>query len=112
MGADEGPLFDSVVVVANYPVSSALRAQQSASVQRGAESDGTRNQTEYALRLDVTDDAEPRIALSYYGDRIADTEARRLLDEYLALLAAVARTPAVTVGQVLPLAHHSIGDLR
>ncbi|MFE9862869.1 amino acid adenylation domain-containing protein [Streptomyces sp. NPDC005506] len=112
MGADEGPLFDSVVVVANYPVSSALRAQQSASVQRGAESDGTRNQTEYALRLDVTDDAEPRIALSYYGDRIADTEARRLLDDYLALLAAVARTPAATVGQVLPLAHPSIGDLR
>ncbi|MZE56623.1 amino acid adenylation domain-containing protein [Streptomyces sp. SID5770] len=112
MGAGEGPLFDSVVVVANYPVSSALRAQQSASVRRGAESDGTRNQTEYALRLDVTDDAEPRIALSYYGDRVADADARRLLDDYLALLATVARTPAATVGQVLPLAHPPIGDLR
>ncbi|MFE9737705.1 amino acid adenylation domain-containing protein [Streptomyces sp. NPDC006477] len=112
MGSGEGPLFDSVVVVANYPVSSGLRAQQSASVQRGTESDGTRNQTEYALRLDITDDAEPRIALSYYGDRVADTEARRLLDDYLALLAAVARTPAATVGQVLPLSPLPIGDSR
>ncbi|MFJ8663239.1 amino acid adenylation domain-containing protein [Streptomyces sp. NPDC093795] len=114
MGSGEGPLFDSVVVVANYPVSSGLRAQQSASVQRGTESDGTRNQTEYALRLDITDDAEPRIALSYYGDRVADTEARRLLDDYLALLAAVARTPAATVGQVLPLplSPLPIGDPR
>ncbi|MFD9645464.1 amino acid adenylation domain-containing protein [Streptomyces sp. NPDC059082] len=112
MGAGEGPLFDSVVVVANYPVSSALRAQQAESVHEGAESDGTRNQTEYALRLDVTDDAEPRIALSYYGDRVADTDARQLLDDYLALLALVARTPAATVGQVLPLAPHTIGDLR
>ncbi len=112
MGGAEGPLFDSVVVVANYPVSSALRAQQSASVQRGAESDGTRNQTEFSLRLDITDDAEPRIALSYYGDRITDSEARRLLDDYLALLVAVARTPAATVGQVLPLSHHTIGDPR
>lgn len=112
MGAGDGPLFDSVVVVANYPVSSALRAQQSASVQRGTESDGTRNQTEYSLRLDITDDAEPRIALSYYGDRIADTDARQLLDDYLALLAAVARTPAATVGQVLPLSHLPIGDPR
>ncbi|MET8284980.1 amino acid adenylation domain-containing protein [Streptomyces sp. NPDC005132] len=112
MGTDDGPLFDSVVVVANYPVSSALRAQQSASVQRGAESDGTRNQTEYALRLDITDDAEPRIALSYYGDRITDADARQLLDDYLALLAAVARTPAATVGQVLPLSRLPIGDPR
>ncbi|MEU2116583.1 amino acid adenylation domain-containing protein [Streptomyces sp. NPDC016459] len=112
MGSGEGPLFDSVVVVANYPVSSGLRAQQSASVQRGTESDGTRNQTEYALRLDITDDAEPRIALSYYGDRVADTEATRLLDDYLALLAAVARTPAATVGQVLPLSPLPIGDPR
>ncbi|MFF1506929.1 amino acid adenylation domain-containing protein [Streptomyces sp. NPDC058326] len=112
MGAGEGPLFDSVVVVANYPVSSALRAQQSASVRRGAESDGTRNQTEYALRLDVTDDAEPRIALSYYGDRVTDAEARLLLDDYLALLAAVARTPAATVGQVLPTSPLPIGDPR
>ncbi|MGW0118807.1 non-ribosomal peptide synthetase [Streptomyces sp. NPDC003327] len=112
MGAGDGPLFDSVVVVANYPVSSALRAQQSASVREGAESDGTRNQTEFSLRLDVTDDAEPRIALSYYGDRVTDTEARRLLDDYLALLVGVARTPAATVGQVLPLASHPNGDPR
>lgn len=102
MGVGDGPLFDSVVVVANYPVSSALRAQQSSDVQRGTESDGTRNQTEFSLRLDITDDAEPRIALSYYRDRIGDADARRLLDDYLALLAAIARTPAATVGQVLP----------
>lgn len=81
-------------------------------MQRGTESDGTRNQTEYSLRLDITDDAEPRIALSYYGDRIADTDARQLLDDYLALLAAVARTPAATVGQVLPLSRLPIGDPR
>ncbi|MFF4113950.1 amino acid adenylation domain-containing protein [Streptomyces sp. NPDC001714] len=112
MGAGDGPLFDSVVVVANYPVSSALRAQQSTSAREDAESDGTRNQTEFSLRLDITDDPEPRIALSYYGDRIADTDARRLLDDYLALLAAVARTPAATVGQVLTLSHRPIGDPR
>ncbi|MGP3632311.1 non-ribosomal peptide synthetase [Streptomyces sp. 24-1644] len=111
MGADDGPLFDSVVVVANYPVSSALRAQQESAGEPGAESDGTRNQTEFSLRLDVTDDAEPRIVLSYYGDRLSDSEAGRLLDDYLALLGAMARTPASTPGQVRP-PHHLTGASR
>ena len=111
MGGDDSALFDSVVVVANYPVSSALRAQQETGGQPGTGSDGTRNQTEFSLRLDVTDDAESRIVLSYYGDRISDSEAGRLLDDYLALLGAMAGTPASTPGQVRP-PHHLTGVTR
>lgn len=95
MGAGDAPLFDSVVVVANYPVSPALRAQQPADGDTGAgtgaeEPDGTRNQTEFALRLDVTDDERPRVVLSYYADRVPDEDAARLLDDYLAVLGSIA----------------------
>ncbi|WP_370367732.1 amino acid adenylation domain-containing protein [Catenulispora sp. GP43] len=100
LGADESPLFDSVIVMANYPVSPALRAQQSSSAPAAADRDGTRNQTEFSLRLDITDDAEPRVVLSYYADRIADGDAARLLDDYLATLEAMAHIPGATAGQV------------
>ncbi|GAA3567699.1 hypothetical protein GCM10022222_59550 [Amycolatopsis ultiminotia] len=102
LGEGGGPLFDSVVVVANYPVSAALRAQQSTGDGGNPDPDGTRNQTEFALRLDVTDDPAPRVALSYYADRIRDEDAARLLDRYLAVLADVAaadgRSAAPTEG--------------
>ncbi|MEW2624630.1 amino acid adenylation domain-containing protein [Streptomyces sp. NPDC048106] len=107
MGADDGPLFDSVVVVANYPVSPKLRAQQP-----GADTaaDGTRNQTEFALRLDVTDDTEPRIALSYYQDRVTDATAGQLLDAYTAILHAVVSASGATSADAV--AHITTGDHR
>ncbi|MFT7835795.1 amino acid adenylation domain-containing protein [Saccharothrix sp. BKS2] len=102
LGSDDGPLFDSVVVVANYPVSPALRARQAAG-RPDDDGDGTRNQTDFSLRLDVTEDEEPRVALSYYADRLDDTAAEHLLHDYLALLGAVAAAPTATGAQVLPL---------
>ncbi|WP_225944347.1 non-ribosomal peptide synthetase [Actinophytocola algeriensis] len=114
MGTGDGPLFDSVVVVANYPVSAALRAQQSADAaadgDAGAgEPDGTRNQTEFSLRLDVTDDERPRVVLSYYADRLRDGEAERLLDDYLAVLGSIAEAGA---GDPAGIPRRRMGDHR
>jgi amino acid adenylation domain-containing protein len=113
MGTGDAPLFDSVVVVANYPVSAALRAQQPADGETAPEEpDGTRNQTEFSLRLDVTDDERPRVVLSYYADRVPDGEAERLLDDYLAMLGSIAAGDPATAGQVLSSLRRRMGDHR
>ncbi|MET7394188.1 amino acid adenylation domain-containing protein [Dactylosporangium sp. NPDC005572] len=107
---DGGPLFDSVVVVANYPVSPALQAQQTSNTPDGTQRDGTRNQTEFSVRLDVTEDPRPRIVLSYYNDRLEDMGAHRLLEGYLAVLGAIAGSTAVTTGQALLFLRPTTGD--
>jgi hypothetical protein len=93
LGGD-GPAFDSVVVLANYPIAPALAAlatDEDWSLAQTSRLDLTLNQSDFPVRLDVAIDADLGLALSFYDDRLSPDAAAELLAATLDHLARASR---------------------
>ncbi len=100
---DGGPLFDTVVVVDNFPQDTAQH-RLGALLQTGHPFAGEHfdlGMTEFALRLEVIPIDGLRFALCHHRERHGDALAQALLAEFAATLRRIARDPQRPVGQLL-----------
>ena len=83
---DRGILFDTLLVVENYPVDEAslMDSQQRAGLTIGEVVD--KDATHYPLTLAAAEDDGLHLTLEYRPDLVSDGAARRLLDRLVALL--------------------------
>jgi amino acid adenylation domain-containing protein/non-ribosomal peptide synthase protein (TIGR01720 family) len=104
------PLFESIVVFENYPVSAVLARAGSEGVAIGVcrpdeRSDGDRvtgrGRNNYPLSLVVSPGAEIEVVLAYHLGRVSDALARTLIDRASSIARAMVEAPDATLAGVL-----------
>ncbi|BAZ33597.1 amino acid adenylation domain-containing protein (plasmid) [Cylindrospermum sp. NIES-4074] len=93
------PLFESILVVENYPIDSSLLSEDS-SLQI-SEIDGF-ERTNYPLTVVVIPGDELLVKISYDTARFEETTMRRMLGHLQTIFSAIVENPSTTVGE-LPL---------
>ncbi|MFJ9938094.1 amino acid adenylation domain-containing protein [Streptomyces virginiae] len=108
--AGGGELFDTLVVVENYPVDPSARPALSDGVRvAGVEA---RDGTHYPLTLAVNLDERAELAVEYRPDLFDARAAARVADRLAGLLEQLAEDPDTTVGSLRMLADDEPGALR
>ncbi|MEV7578949.1 amino acid adenylation domain-containing protein [Streptomyces erythrochromogenes] len=108
--AGGGELFDTLVVVENYPVDPSARPALSDGVRvAGVEA---RDGTHYPLTLAVNLDERAELAVEYRPDLFDARAAARIADRLAGLLEQLAGDPDTTVGSLRMLAADEPGALR
>ncbi|WP_455754243.1 amino acid adenylation domain-containing protein [Streptomyces erythrochromogenes] len=108
--AGGGELFDTLVVVENYPVDPSARPALSDGVRvAGVEA---RDGTHYPLTLAVNLDERAELAVEYRPDLFDARAAARIADRLAGLLEQLAGDPDTTVGSLRMLAGDEPGALR
>ncbi|MET9599093.1 amino acid adenylation domain-containing protein [Streptomyces sp. NPDC006459] len=108
--AGGGELFDTLVVIENYPVDPSARPALSDGVRvTGVEA---RDGTHYPLTLSVSLDERAEVALEYRPDLFDARTAARVAERFAALLDQVAGDPARPVGTLEALTPADRAELR
>ncbi|WUA40401.1 amino acid adenylation domain-containing protein [Streptomyces sp. NBC_00273] len=108
--AGGGELFDTLVVIENYPVDPSARPALSDGVRvTGVEA---RDGTHYPLTLSVSLDERAELALEYRPDLFDARTAARVAERFTALLDQVAGDPGRPVGTLEPLTAADRAELR
>ncbi|MFF4389206.1 amino acid adenylation domain-containing protein [Streptomyces sp. NPDC001552] len=108
--AGGGELFDTLVVIENYPVDPSARPALSDGVRvTGVEA---RDGTHYPLTLSVSLDERAELALEYRPDLFDARTAARMAERFTALLDQVAGDPGRPVGTLEPLTAADRAELR
>ncbi|MFI7357796.1 amino acid adenylation domain-containing protein [Streptomyces avidinii] len=108
--AGGGELFDTLVVIENYPVDPSARPALSDGVRvTGVEA---RDGTHYPLTLSVSLDERAELALEYRPDLFDARTAARVAERFAALLEQVAGDPGRPVGTLEPLTAADRAELR
>ncbi|KOU21601.1 amino acid adenylation domain-containing protein [Streptomyces sp. WM6368] len=108
--AGGGELFDTLVVIENYPVDPSARPALSDGVRvTGVEA---RDGTHYPLTLSVSLDERVEVALEYRPDLFDARTAARVAERFAALLDQVAGDPARPVGTLEALTPADRAELR
>ncbi|MEY4509249.1 MAG: hypothetical protein RLZZ450_1371, partial [Pseudomonadota bacterium] len=90
-----GPLFDTLLVFENYPVSEALGAQRGALSFRAA---STHETTNYPLTIGVSQGETLELSFDYQTDRLHADEVRRIADSLVQLVSQLAESADRQVG--------------
>ncbi|MFF3089795.1 amino acid adenylation domain-containing protein [Streptomyces nojiriensis] len=108
--AGGGELFDTLVVIENYPVDPSARAPLADGVRvTGVEA---RDGTHFPLTLSVSLDERAELALEYRPDLFDPRTAARVAERFIALLEQVAGDPSAAVGTLEPLTAADRAELR
>ncbi|MFF4444243.1 amino acid adenylation domain-containing protein [Streptomyces sp. NPDC001502] len=108
--AGGGELFDTLVVIENYPVDPSARPALSDGVRvTGIEA---RDGTHYPLTLSVSLDERAELALEYRPDLFDARTAARVAERFASLLDQVAGDPGRPVGTLEPLTAADRAELR
>jgi hypothetical protein len=97
-----GPLFDSIVVVDNFPQDAAQHTL-GAVLRRGhpfGDAHLDLGMTEFPLRLEVIPMNGLHVALCHHRDQYGDLDAEGLLAQWLETLSTIAARPTATVGEL------------
>lgn len=108
--AGGGELFDTLVVIENYPVDPSARAPLADGVRvTGVEA---RDGTHFPLTLSVSLDERAELALEYRPDLFDPRTAARVAERFTVLLDQVAGDPGRPVGTLEPLTAADRAELR
>ncbi|MGZ9928641.1 amino acid adenylation domain-containing protein [Streptomyces sp. NC-S4] len=108
--AGGGELFDTLVVIENYPVDPSARAPLADGVRvTGVEA---RDGTHFPLTLAVSLDERAELALEYRPDLFDARTVARVAERFTDLLDQVARDPGRPVGSLEPLTAADRAELR
>ncbi|WP_327260475.1 amino acid adenylation domain-containing protein [Streptomyces sp. NBC_01232] len=108
--AGGGELFDTLVVIENYPVDPSTRAPLADGVRvTGVEA---RDGTHYPLTLSVSLDERAELALEYRPDLFDARTVARVAERFTTLLDQVAGDPGRPVGTLEPLTATDRAELR
>ncbi|MER6444397.1 amino acid adenylation domain-containing protein [Streptomyces venezuelae] len=108
--AGGGELFDTLVVIENYPVDPSARAPLADGVRvTGVEA---RDGTHYPLTLSVSLDERAELALEYRPDLFDPRTVGRVAERFAALLDQVSAGPGRPVGTLEPLTAADRAELR